>query len=93
MKVICLQDDAFYTLIDKVVEHLKESRGNKDKWLSTEQAMERLLIKSKTTLQKLRDEGAFDFPIPKRNGFYTMQNRLTIIWKNTHETHFKNTKG
>ncbi len=67
MEVICLQDEAFYQLIEEVVERLKEKKGiTHDKWVSPERAMEVLNIKSKTTLQKLRDEGEITFTQPQR---------------------------
>jgi hypothetical protein len=67
MEVICLQDEAFYALIEQVVARLKEKTGQeKDKWISDEQAMHLLNIKSKTTLQKLRDEGKIRFSQPQK---------------------------
>jgi hypothetical protein len=67
MQVICLQEDAFYTLIEEVVARLKEKHGDqKDKWISDEQAMQLLNIKSKTTMQKLRDEGKIRFSQPQK---------------------------
>jgi hypothetical protein len=67
MEVICLEDEAFYQLIEKVVSRIKEKEGVKeDKWLSTDEAMDKLKIKSKTTLQKLRDEGKIRFSQPER---------------------------
>ncbi len=67
MEVICLQDAAFYALIDQVVERLKAQHNQKeDKWISDEQAMHLLNIKSKTTLQKLRDEGKIRFSQPQK---------------------------
>ena len=58
MEVICLEDDAFFALIEKVVERIKEKHNSKgNKWISGEEAMKRLNITSKTTLQKFRDEG------------------------------------
>lgn len=67
MEVICLEDEAFFVLLNKTVERLKETFNVKqDKWLSTEQAMEKLHIKSKTTLQKLRDEGSIRFSHPEK---------------------------
>lgn len=65
MEVICIQDTAFYALIDKVVTHVKEKHGVRhDKWISGEEAMHKLRITSKTTLQKLRDEGKIRFSQP-----------------------------
>jgi hypothetical protein len=67
MEVICIEDEAFYVLIDRVVSRIKEKEGIKeDKWLSSDEAMDKLKIKSKTTLQKLRDEGKIRFTQPER---------------------------
>lgn len=67
MEVICLEDEALYTLIEKVVARIKEKKGvNMDKWISAEEAMTKLHIKSKTTLQKLRDEGKIRFSQPEK---------------------------
>ncbi len=67
MQVICLEETAFYTLIEQVVARLKETHGEeKEKWISDEQAMQLLNIKSKTTLQKLRDEGKIRFSQPQK---------------------------
>lgn len=62
MEVICLEDDAFFALVEKVVERLREKNNTKgNKWLSKEEAMKRLNITSHTTLQKFRDEGRIRF--------------------------------
>jgi hypothetical protein len=54
MEVICLQDEAFYQLVEDVVDRLKEKKNiTQDKCISPELAMEILNIKNKTTLQKL----------------------------------------
>jgi len=67
MEVICLSDEAFYALIETVVARIKEKEGVKgDKWISDEEAMSKLRIKSKTTLQKLRDEGKIRFTQPEK---------------------------
>lgn len=67
MNVICLEDAAFYALVEKVVARIKEQNEVKsDKWVSGEEAMAMLRVKSKTTLQKLRDEGRIRFSQPDR---------------------------
>lgn len=67
MNVICLQDEAFYALIDAVVARIGEKQGIKqDKWISAEEAMRMMRISSKTTLQKMRDEGKIRFSQPER---------------------------
>jgi hypothetical protein len=67
MNVICLEDEAFYSLVEEVVERIKEKHKiQQDKWVSAERAMELLNIKSKTTLQNLRDTGAIIFTQPQK---------------------------
>lgn len=67
MEVICLHDAAFYALVDEVVERLKATHNQTaEKWVSGEEAMHLLNIKSKTTLQNLRDEGKVRFSQPQK---------------------------
>lgn len=67
MEVVCLQDEAFYKLIEEVVNRIKEKNKLIDeRWISSEEAMAKLRISSKTTLQKLRDTGAIRFSQPQR---------------------------
>ena len=67
MEVICLEDAAFFTMIERVVERIKDKQKLKaDNWLSAEEAMQILRISSKTTLQKLRDEGKIRFSQPEK---------------------------
>lgn len=67
MEVICLESEAFYTLVKEVVDRIKEEQNiNDDKWVPREEAMQLLGIKSKTTLQKLRDEGKVRFTQPTK---------------------------
>ena len=67
MEVICLETEAFYSLVEEVVKRIKaEENIEKDKWIQTEEVMELLGIKSKTTLQKLRDEGSIRFSQPQK---------------------------
>ncbi|RYZ82762.1 MAG: DNA-binding protein [Proteobacteria bacterium] len=77
MNVICLQDDAFYALIDEVVARIREKDGGKQfKWIPPEEAMRMLNITSKTTLQKLRDEGKIRFSQPEKK--ITLYDRESI---------------
>jgi len=67
MNVICLHDEAFFTLVEEVVERIKEKRSVlEDRWILPDEAMSVLGIKSKTTLQKLRDEGKIRFSQPQK---------------------------
>lgn len=67
MEVICLQDAAFYALVEEVYARLKKENSIiEDKWVSDEEAMRLLNIKSKTTLQNLRDEGKIRYSQPQK---------------------------
>ena len=66
MEVICLEEKAFYSLKEKVVAIVKErEKIQEDKWISAKEAMTKLRIKNKTTLQKFRDEGKIRFSQPE----------------------------
>jgi hypothetical protein len=55
MEVICLEDSAFYALVEQVYNRLEKERdAPDDKWISGKEAMQKLRITSKTALQKLR---------------------------------------
>ena len=88
MEVICLQDAAFYNLIDQVLERIKAKETSKtDQWLSGEETMKMLRITSKTTLQKLRDEGKIRFSQPeKRHIVYDLNSIYTYLDKHAKET-------
>ena len=66
-KFICLEEPAFFELIERLYERLKDQHNiQQDKWISGAEAMEMLRIKSKTTLQKLRDEGKIRYSQPEK---------------------------
>ena len=67
MEVICLETEAFYALVEKVVKELREKEEQVDnKWIHRQEVMKILGIKSKGTLQKLRDEGKIRFTQPEK---------------------------
>ena len=88
MEVICIQDTAFYALIDKIVDHLKAIHGNHvDRWIDGDEAMRLLNIKSKTSLQNLRDEGKICFSQPqKKIILYDRESIGDYIEKNARNT-------
>lgn len=67
MNIITLEEEAFYQLYSKLVAEIKQQLGAKprDKWIDASEAMAMLRIKSKTTLQKLRDEGKIRYSQPE----------------------------
>lgn len=88
MQVICLEDEAFYALVEQVVQRIKEKEGIKeDKWISGEEAMKKLRITSKTTLQKLRDEGKIRFSQPeKKHILYDIDSVYQYLEKSAKDT-------
>jgi hypothetical protein len=88
MEVICLEDEAFYAMIERVIERIKEKHGVKmDKWISGEEAMKMLRITSKATLQKFRDEGRIRFSQPeKKIILYDSDSIFEYLNKNANET-------
>ena len=66
------------------MSRIKEKEGIKeDRWISTEEAMLKLRVKSKTTLQKLRDEGKIRFSQPeKKIILYDLQSIYSYLDQN-----------
>ena len=66
MEVICIETEAFYALVEEVYDRLKEKEKFQDKWVDGEEAMRLLNVKSKTTMQELRDERKIRFSQPMK---------------------------
>lgn len=89
MEVIYLEDKAFYTLLDEVIEHVKEQNPDVrlDKWISATEAMQLLRITSKTTLNLLRNNGKIRFSqSQKKMILYDRQSIEDYFEKNARET-------
>lgn len=89
MNVICLNEPAFYELVETVVERLGGGVGKKpeNKWIGTEDAMALLGITSKTTLQALRNEGKIRFTQPqKKIILYDRESIMVYLDKNSRNT-------
>jgi len=88
MEVVCMQEEAFYALFDKVIEHLEQKYKQEPRqWIDGEEAMDMLNISSKTTLQKFRDEGKIRFSQPqKRIILYDRFSILDYIEQNARNT-------
>ncbi len=64
MKVICIEEEAFFQLIEQTLKRFEGSSNPIQKWIGDKEAMQILNIKSKTTLQRLRDEGKIRYSQP-----------------------------
>jgi hypothetical protein len=67
IEVVCLESEAFYKLLETVIRMFKTAENKPgDKWISGAEAMRMMRIKSKATLQKMRDEGRIRFTQPEK---------------------------
>ena len=67
MQVITMEEQSFYTLLDKVLAEMEEKFGKKeDEWIHETDAMKLLGIRSKTSMQRLRDHDMIRFTQPSR---------------------------
>ena len=68
----------FYSIIDEIVKRIHhELKLKEDPWVDTEEAMRILKIKSKTTLQELRDRREIGFSQPRRK--HIVYNRESLL--------------
>lgn len=67
MSVIVLDGENLEEFVQKLVTEIKSQlkAPQHRKWIDSEEVMDMLAIKSKTTLQKLRDEGKIRFSKPE----------------------------
>jgi len=73
IEIICIESEAFYKLLEEVLRHVKNNEPNApEKWISGSEAMRLLRIKSKATLQKMRDEGRIRFTQPEKKKKFFM---------------------
>lgn len=74
--VICLEDPAFYKLIDKVVAYIKSTNPNNDsEFITAAQAME-ILGCGKTKFNELKQAGEFIFYPPTGKSMFLKKSIL-----------------
>lgn len=67
IEIVCLESEAFFKLVELVIARFKPPPDPEgDRWISGQEAMRMLRIKSKATLQKMRDEGKIRFSQPEK---------------------------
>jgi hypothetical protein len=89
MEVICLEDEAFYALIDTVVSRIKEQHSiREDRWISGQEAMQKLRISSKTTLQKCGMKAKSASASRRKKSSCMTVNPFMPIWNRTPATPF-----
>ncbi len=88
IKVICLESEAFYKLVDEVIQKLKSenNQNSKEQWIDDAEAMQLLKI-GKTTLSKYRSEGFIRYSqIGKKVILYDRFSIIEFIENNVKES-------
>ena len=87
LHIICLETEAFYKLVEQVVAKLRPQENTLPKWIDEKEAKLLLNVKSKTTIQKLRDEGKVRFSQPsKKMILYDRDSIMEYIELNAKDT-------
>jgi hypothetical protein len=88
MEVYCLQEDALYALIDAVLDKYGAKLAEKEeRWVTEDIAMQKLNVKSKTTMQTYRNEGRIRYSQPdKRIILYDVQSIYAYLEKHAKDT-------
>ena len=88
MNVITIEEEAFFKLVSKTIERLKDDGSKeKPKWIGEDEAMSLLTIRSKTTLQKLRNDGKIRFSQPLHKVIlYDRDSIMKLIEDNAKDT-------
>jgi len=76
MNVICIEENAFYELVETVIKRSEEKKVQDNVWISGEEVMKLLYIESKSTLQKLRDTGEIRYSQYCKKLSFTRRPRL-----------------
>ena len=83
--IIQIHSQAFYELVAQVIAYIKKSTDTPS-WVDTETAMKILNIRSKNTLQKLRDEGKIVYSkTTAKNILYDINSLYAYIQQNKTE--------
>lgn len=89
MNVICIEEEAFNHLIDKIITQV-ENKCNKrvqSRWISDKEAVSLLGGISKSTLQRLRNTGKIRYSQPSRKIIlYDRDSILDLINQHVQET-------
>jgi len=78
MKTICINEEAFYELLNTVGDYMKNKFGAEpERWVNDKEAMRLLNIRSKTSLQSIRDRGLIRFSQPQKK--IILYDRISIL--------------
>lgn len=87
MQVICLEEEAFFELVERVVDRLENKQeATSKRWIDGQAAMELLKVR-KTKLQTLRDTGKIRFSKPsKKLILYDIESIYSYLEENAKDT-------
>jgi len=85
-----IEEKDFHKLLERAVEKLsKQVNRPLDRWIDGEEAMQKLRVKSTTTLQRLRDNGKIRFfqdPEHRKHILYDRESIDEYLDKHAHDT-------
>ncbi len=85
MDVIVIETEAFYRLVEEVIDRVQPRQ--KEKWILEEEALAMLGIRSKTTLWEMRTGGKIRYSQPsKKIILYDRESVENYIEKNAKDT-------
>lgn len=80
LNIICFETEAFYKLLEELAIRISDNQQIQDAWIDDKEAMRLLRIKSKTTLQSLRDQGKIRYSqMTKKLILYDRESILAFI--------------
>lgn len=87
--LICMDKPVFRALIDEVCKHIDDKflLPRESKWINTETALAILNLKSRTSLQAIRDSGQIRFSQPSaKQILYDRESLISFIESHARET-------
>lgn len=88
-EVICIDKSVFRALVTEICAHIdnKFLLPRESKWVNTETALAILNLKSRTSLQAIRDSGQIRFSQPSaKQILYDRDSLISFIESHAHET-------
>lgn len=87
MEVITIESQALFRLIKEVVNRIKDEQHiTENRWITAEAAMLKLGIKSRTTLQRLKNEGKIRYSQERKITLFDAESIDAYLQKFSHET-------
>lgn len=89
MEVIVIEKEAFFQLVQEVIKTVKDNLKTEKEWITEKELMSILNIKSKSTIQKLRNHGEIEFTQPAHKMILYNLNSVKDFLKRYRKNTFK----